>query len=249
MTSQTSVNVLTRLHNWLSKARQGSYPDQTPAYQALSAEFGYQDHGQLDDTISQFIVSIQSHKDATRTMPTATPDPYRDLHIEHIESLRAHLLLVRGMDWRDFKRAFTQEFLNMMLALSMGSSIPQTENPIEDATLVGLREDVVELINKITASAIEEELKKLLIVGLDAVGMSLWRYYVSGAEGIRSSVDTNFATWARYREQLKETEDQEVVGEAWNFLIRVDELVVTKALRHLPAVIRSMHQLMIGNGQ
>lgn len=68
--------------------------------------------------------------------------------------------------------------------------------------MASLQSDVEGLVDNVLHSDLEDELKRVLVDGLETVRNALLGYRVFGAEGIRMALDRNFAWLRRYQKEI-----------------------------------------------
>ena len=102
------------------------------------------------------------------------------------------------------------------------------EQPLLDDDLESLQTEIEDLINDVVESELNDEIKRVLIDGLDAVRNAVLQYRVRGAEGIRQALDRNIGLMARYGQELKtasETDEGRIISRWWGFLQKVDTML------------------------
>ncbi len=87
-----------------------------------------------------------------------------------------------------------------MLAVNM--SYHWDEEAISEEELASIQLEVEKLINRILDSDFDDDLKTILIDGLDEIREAIVDYRLLGAEAIRKAVDRNFGVYNRNKEYL-----------------------------------------------
>ncbi len=105
------------------------------------------------------------------------------------------------------------------------------EEVISEENLTGLQADVEDIINKVVDSELEDEIKRVLYDGLESVRNALLNYQMFGAEGIRQSLDRNFALPFRYSDEFARAsgsdEGKQIVSVFFGFLKKVNTTIST----------------------
>ena len=94
------------------------------------------------------------------------------------------------------------DFMDALLLMSDNLSLRGGEELIPEEELASLQADVEDIINKVVDSDLEDEIKRVLFDGLESVRNALLNYQMFGAEGIRQSLDRNFALPFRYSDEF-----------------------------------------------
>ena len=118
-----------------------------------------------------------------------------------------------------------------LLLMSENISLRGGEEIISEENLANLQADVEDVINKVVDSDLEDNLKSVLFDGLEAVRNALLNYQMFGAEGIRQSLDRNFALPFRYSDEFakasRSEEGKQIVYVFFGFLKNLNTTIST----------------------
>lgn len=162
----------------------------------------------------------------------------KDAHLKHISKVKAGLLCVHLGNWETFRKVFDDGFLDILLLMSENMSMYISEEIIPEQEIADLQADVEDVINTVVDSNLENELKRVLYEGLEAVRQAIINYQMFGTEGIRNAVDRNLGAYARYYqcfENISDNEGKQTIH-AYKRFINKANAVVSSSLKLLPLV-------------
>ena len=172
------------------------------------------------------------------------------MYLKHFTRMKSGLLGVHSGNWESFRKTFDGAFLDVLQLMSANMAQFIGEEIISSEELANLQSEIEKLTSKIVESALDDELKEVLIDGLEAVRQSILKYRRFGAEGIRQALDKNVGLIHRYREEFKtayESNDRQVVSDFLGFLKKADIVVSTASkIKQLAAPV--IDRMLEGGG-
>lgn len=175
---------------------------------------------------------------------------HREAHLERLNRIKTALMQVTSMSWAEFSAQFDQDFVSLLEWLASDVSDYFDETPLSTEDLQSLQTEIEDLINDVVESGLDETIKHVITVGLDAVRDAILQYRVRGVEGIQHAWDKNFSVFARYHQELQtanENDDRGVISRVWDFLMKLDAtLSVASNVPQLAAPV--ITQLMLTGG-
>ena len=162
---------------------------------------------------------------------TRTFELNRERYLARMNKVREGILCIGSKTWEEFRRTINDDFMDVLEVTSDNISLSGGEEVITEEELASLQSDIEDIINKVVDSGLEDELKRVLFDGLESVRSALMNYQMFGAEGIRQSLDRNFALPFRYSDQFIRAsgneEGKKIVSDFFDFLKRVNTAVST----------------------
>ena len=153
------------------------------------------------------------------------------LYLKHIAKVKRGLLSVNSGTWEGFRKTFDGGLLDALQLMSEIISAYRGEEVISVEDLATLQSNVEDIINRVVASDLEDDIKRVLFDGLESVRNALLNYQMFGAEGIRQSLDKNFALPFRYSDEFIRAsgsdEGKNIVSAFFEFLKRLNVVAST----------------------
>ena len=203
------------------------------------------DQTKLDNLLCDLISAIRSHE----RMVIGEDRINRDLHLKYIERVKRGLLSVESGTWKQFCATFDSATLDTLLALTEGSLGLWGEEDLPNEELANLQREVEGIINQVLESSLDDELKRVLVGGLEAVRQALLSYRIFGAQGIRDALNKNIAFLLQYREELKKAyqcQGGEVLP-LWIELLKKLDVVLVNAPK-IKQLVEPAARLLLGSG-
>ena len=174
------------------------------------------------------------------------------LFLDQLARVKEFAFGIHVMDWEDFSEQFTDDFLLALRWAVREMSRHISEPVVPEDELRSLQFDIEELIDKVLESNLSTDLKRSLIEGLRAIHKAIVDYRITGAEGIRETVDRNLGLIVRYRDEIEGVTDAEgkrTLSRYWRIVEKTDRLVsIGKKLLPLAEQGYEGIQKMLGAG-
>lgn len=244
------TNTIKRLHNILSAVIDHGSANVTPASSASIAwtgAFEMSSQECLDNLLCGLIADISDYERLVKRDTRIN----EAVHLKHIARVKSGLLGVNSGVWESFRKTFDDGLLDVLLLMSEHVSAHRVEEIIPEQELASLQADVEEVIKNVEDSALDSDIKGVLLEGLVSVQQAVRDYRIFGAEGIRNAVDRNLATWARYHKVFAEAEETDNQGIFCTYkkLINEVNVLVTMTLKFKPLAESAAQVLpMLGIG-
>ena len=152
----------------------------------------------------------------------------KESHLERISKVRALTFMMGSMSWTQFRQQFTDDFLELLKWIDSDISDPWDVTPWSDDDLEFFQTEIEALINDVLESELGDEIKRVIIDGLEVVRQSVMQYRVLGLEGLRGALDRNIGIIARYGRDLEKAnqkDDRQIVSRWWSVLEKLDMVV------------------------
>ena len=152
----------------------------------------------------------------------------KETHLERVEIVRVAVFKLGSMKWPEFRQQFTNDFLRLLQWIDSDISDFWHESPLSDDDLASLQSEVERLIHDVVESELSEDIKRVILDGLEAVRGAILGYRIRGAEGIRQALDQNIASLIRYRQEfdeVKRSDDNGIWARWLSFIGKLDSFV------------------------
>lgn len=160
-----------------------------------------EDRGRLLVMLSHLIRQIEEGKEAVRSNPESLR---QDLHLKPFEKLtKAFSVMNLDAKWRGWKKShLPDETVSDLEWCAEGLKQVYPEGEIDGDELTKLREDVEELISEVRKADIEEDLKAVIIDGLEHVRRAIVEYDLRGVDGLVQALEQNIGTIHLHQKEL-----------------------------------------------
>lgn len=229
---QEPTNPVKRLHNIVSKvidhSRTSGISSGHPAQSVWISAFNLTEENILRNLYSTTLL-IDSCEQMVMQEQALNHEPYLGMIQKAKKGI--YSLSTASGSWGTFREVFSDEFMISLFLISENISLRGTgEEAISEECLATLQMDIEGLITRVVDSALDSEIKNVLLDGLESVRQAIMDYRILGAESIRQALDRNFGLLHRFREDFKtayESNDRQVVVDFLGFLKNVDMVVST----------------------
>ena len=153
-----------------------------------------------------------------------------DRHLQQLRRLKSLLFGVTTMQWGNFRQQCSDDFLSLLLFVGSDMSDHWHELSLSVEDLESLQTEIEDLVHDVVESELGDDIKRVIVDGLNAVRDSILEYRFRGMEGVRQALDKNVASLIRYRLEFDEIKrsDHEGIWARWSSVVgRLDGWVST----------------------
>ena len=200
---------------------------------------------QFPDSLTDFLHQVDSISQFLRQHDVKN----KESHLDRIAKVRALTFTMGSMSWTQFRQQFTDDFLDLLKWVASDISDPWNETPWQDEDLDFLQSEIEALINDVLGSELGEEIKRVIVDGLEAVRQAVMQYRVLGLEGLRGALDRNIGIIARYGKDLdaaNNKNERQIMSKWWSVLEKLD-MVVSAGFNVQQLAQPAIAQLMLGS--
>lgn len=172
-------------------------------------------------------------------------------HGERVAKVRRLLFTFGSMDWTEFREQFTDDFIELLGWIDSDMSEHWHEQPMSDEDLESLQTEVEGLIHDVIESALGDEIKHVIVDGLNAVRNAILQYRVRGLEGIRQALAMNLDLLVRYQHEFVDMgqRDHDGIWPRWSALFARLDSLVSAGLKIRQLAQPAMKVLMPGDSE
>lgn len=187
-----------------------------------------EDRGRLLVMLSHLIQQIEEG----RRVVEENPHLRQDLHLKPFVKLEEAFSRINvEAQWRSWKKnQLPDETLNDLEWCAESLKAVYPEGEIDREKLTELREDVEKLISEVRDADIPEDLKAVIIDGLEHVRRAIVEYDLRGVEGLQQALEQNLGTIVLHQDELTADESRWEIFEKWAGRLGMLKVVIDSAL-------------------